>query len=303
MPKTIYEGKAHHVSKSQYGLPFEQLPVGDMTPESMINEQTRIGKQEIQDKYALQWKEVNRSRRFIGAGKSKRMLREIDAKAKQEMLQFNQQAQQQMVQLQNINRLVEVGGLTETQGAKTKAGMVYGRDVANRMYPEPEKGRSIPQQFGELDLYKRRIENVLAQFRRKKERIPSIWLGKKKEGVRPGKVQIYDVDAGKPEVNEKTGKTEYWRDASPEEIQIRNMYSGMLEGAKKDIGELFGTPDIRRRVVQPGTKGGTFDDKIAESVKPRQTPTAKPKTIRQRNTRTGEERISYDGGKTWQTSG
>lgn len=296
-PETVPGG-----ARPGWGLPHQQLPAANVTPESYLEEQIQSGRQQIQDKYALQWKEVNRSRRFIGAGKSQRMLREIDAKAKQEMLAFNQQAQQQMAQIQNIDRLAGQGLIYNSD--EIKARMVFGSDVAKSMYPTPERERSIPLQFGELDVYKRRIENTLAQFRRKKERIPSIWLGKKKEGIKPGKVQIYDVDAGKPEVNEKTGKVEYWRDASPEEIQIRNMYLKMLEGVKKDISELFGQPDISQRVVQPGTKGGTFSDKIAESVRPQQQRTAaKPKTIRQRNTRTGEERISYDGGKTWQTSG
>ncbi len=64
--------------------------------------------------------------------------------------------------------------------------------------------------------------------------------------------------------------------------------------------DVLGRPGIQRRVVQPGTKGGTFDDKIAESVRPQPTRRPAGKIIRQRNTRTRQERISYDGGKTWE---
>lgn len=286
-----------------WGLPYQQLPAAtqtDLSPESFINKQIQTGRQQIQDKYALQWKEVNRSRRFVGVGKTKRMLREIDAKAKQEMLQFNQQAQTQMTQLQNINRFAEQGLIPNAD--ELKARIVYGPDVARSMYPRPERERSTALQFGELDVYSRRIENVLDQFRRKKERIPSIWLGKKKEGVKPGKVQIWDINTpGK--INKETNKVEYWRDASPEEIQMRNMYLGVQEGIKRDKEKLLGQPDISRRIVQPDTIGGTFGDKIAESYKKPVTRRQQPKVIRQRNTRTGQERISYDGGKTWKMVG
>ena len=110
-----------------------------------------------------------------------------------------------------------------------------------------------------------------------------------------------------PEVirGKKTGKIldemGEWREAKPEEI-IR--YASLMQEEKNIVGrkrELLGQPGISRRVVQPGTKGGSFSDKVAESVRPQRQPAVpKPKVIRQRNRRTGQERISYDGGKTWE---
>ena len=298
-------------TQTQYGLPFKQLPVSDMTPESMVNEQTRTGRQEIQNKYALQWKEALRSKRFIGAGKTKRLLQEIDLKAKQEMLQFNQKVQQQLIQLQNINRLAEQGAINNPE--EIKARMTFGTDVARSMYPTPEKERTIPQQFGELDVYSHRISQELENFQivggKKPSKVlaslgllgvaASIYRATKTRQ----KLQVWD-----PTIPTKVkGKDVMgdWRKAEPEDVGI---YEAWLQ-EEKDVAarkrELLGQPDISRRIVQPGTRGGTFDDKIAESIRPqRQQRTApKSKIIRQRNTRTGKERISYDGGKTWQTSG
>lgn len=284
--------------RPQYGLPFQQLPQADVTPESALQQEIQTGRQAIQDKYALQWKEVNRSRRFIGRVKASQMLQQIDTKAKQEMLQFNQQAQQQLAQLQNIDRLAQQGAITNPE--QIKARMTFGTDVARAMYPEPERERTVALQFGELDRYSIRIEGALSQFRRKKERIPSILLGKKREAIRPGKVQIWDPTIpGK--WNKETEEMEYWRDASPEEIQTRNMYLEVQSGIERDKARLLKQPDISRRRARPGVVRSGFDAGVTESIKPQRAPAVtKPKVIRQRNTRTGQERISYDGGKTWQ---
>lgn len=287
-------------TRPQYGLPYQQLPAAtrrDLTPESMLEQETQAGRQQIQNKYALQWKEISRSRRFIGATKATQMLRQIDMKAKQEMLQFNQQAQAQFTQLRNIDRLAQQGAITNPE--QIKARMAFGADVARSMYPEPERERSIALQFGELDVYSRRIENRLDQFRRPKKRIKKWYLGEEKEPVRLGKIQIWDINTpGK--INKETGKMEYWRNASPEEIQERTLL--IREEARiSDLkSELLGRPDISRRIVQPDTKGGTFADKVTESI-PKSTirRQQRPKVIRQRNRLTGQVRESRDGGKTW----
>ena len=277
-----------------WGLPHRQLPAAtrrDLTPESFLNEQIQTGRQQIQDKYALQWKEVNRSKRFIGAAKSKRMLREIDAKAKQEMLQFNQQAQAQMVQIQNVNRLAERGLIYNAD--EIKARMVFGTDVARSMYPET---RPIEQQFSALDISLNKVSNRLAQYRRPKTRIPSYWLGKEKRATKLGKLEVWDRSLTK-EVDGEL-ETGAWRKATQQEVTEHRMLVREEQRIKRLQAGVLGRPDVRQRVVQPGTKGGTFADKVTESVKPRQAST-RPKVIRQRNKLTGQERISHDGGRTW----
>ena len=287
-----------------WGLPYQQLPgtQTDTTPESFINEQIQTGRQQIQDKYALQWKEVNRSKRFIGVAKSKRMLREIDAKAKQEMLQFNQQAQTQMNQLQSINRLAEQGLIYNAD--ELKARIVYGSDVARSMYPEP---KSVEQQFGALEIHGGRLESRLAQFRRPKRRVKKWYRGEKKEAMIPGELEVWDRSLTREVKDPKTGEmileTGDWRPATQQEIVERGMLLQEQQRIKRLQADVLGRPGMQRRIVQPGTKGGTFGDKIAESVRPQPTRRPAGKVIRQRNTRTGQERISYDGGKTWQTNG
>ncbi len=304
-----------------WGLPYQRLPQGRLTPESMLQQETQTGRQQIQNKYALQWKEVNRSRRFIGRVKADAMLRQIDTQAKQEMLQFNQQAQQQMTQLRNIDRLAGQRAIRNPE--KLKARITFGSDIAESMYPTPEKEPSIPEQFGKLDVYSHRISQELERFQIVGGKAPSRLL-KGFKSISPlataisalrgppkgrkGELQIWDPNVATKIKDPKTKKMVdamgVWRKTEPEEIAEYKMWLT----AEKDIAqrktELAGRPDISRRRVQPGTKGGTFSDKIAESIRPRQTPTmAKPKVIRQRNTRTGKERISYDGGSTWQMIG
>ena len=248
-----------------WGLPYQQLPAAtqrDLTPESFISEQIQTGRQQIQDKYALQWTEVNRSKRFIGAAKSKRMLREIDAKAKQEMLQFNQQAQTQMNQLQSINRLAEQGFIYNAD--ELKARIVYGSGVARSMYPEP---KSIEQQFGALEIHGGRLESRLAQFRRPKRRVKKWYRGEKKEAMIPGELEVWDRSLTREIDGEiETGD---WRPATQQEIVERGMLLQEQQRIKRLQADVLGRPGVQRRVVQPGTKGGTFDDKIAESVRPR----------------------------------
>jgi len=245
------------------------LPAANITPESYLEEQIQSGRQQIQDKYALQWKEVNRSRQFLGAGKSKRMLREIDTKAKQEMLAFNQQAQQQMAQIQNINRLAEHGMISDVD--EIKARIVFGPDVAKSMYPQ-RKEEDIPQMFGKLDIYSERISDELNRFREEPPKPPS-----KLAFITPitGAISTYRAmrDLKKRKVKVWDPNTGDWRKtyASPEEIAEYDFWRQQKKDVatrKKEVAARFG---VSQRIVQPGTKGGTFGDKIAESMGKKQT--------------------------------
>ena len=298
--------------RPQYGLPFQQLPSAtqrDLTPESTINEQTQTGRRKIQQQFNLAWDEINRSAQFIGQQKASNMRRELHTRAKQEMLQFDQEAKQQIAQLRNIDRLAEQGAITNPD--EIKARMTFGPDVAKSMYPIPGKEPSIPEQFGKLDVYSHRISQELENFQIVGKRIPKLFERKGRFGwPLPKEKERQELQIWDPTIPAKDPKTDEdvmgkWRKATPEETGI---YGAWLE-EEKNIArrkrELLGMPDISRRIVQPGTTGGTFSDKIAESVKPQQQQRTVPrsKVIRQRNRRTGKERISYDGGKTWQTSG
>ncbi|KKL08108.1 hypothetical protein LCGC14_2579200, partial [marine sediment metagenome] len=87
---------------------------------------------------------------------------------------------------------------------------------------------------------------------------------------------------------------DYTIKATPEQITEYDMWRQEEKDVAVQKRELTGRLGVGRRKVQPGTKGGTFGDKIAESVKPqrqqRQQPTATK--LRQRGTRE-----AYEQGK------
>lgn len=295
-------------ARPQYGLPYQQLPATRVTPESTLNEQIQVGRQQIQNRFNLQWKEIQRSMRFVGRTKSQRMLQDLHIRAKQEMLQLNQKAQAQMNQLRNIDRLAQQGAIPNPD--EIKARIAFGSDVAKSMYPEPERERTIPQQFGELDVYSHRISQELERFQIVGGKVPSKFLSRLK-GISPlataisalrgppkgrkGELHIFDYNI--PAKDPKTGEDVMgdWRKAEPGEIGI---YQAWLQ-EERDVAarkrELLGQPDISRRRAQPGVARSGFDAGVTESIpKPaverRQQPTSVE--LRQRGTRE-----AYEQGK------
>jgi hypothetical protein len=288
-------------TQPQYGLPYQRLPgtQRDLTPESMLKQETQTGRQQIQQRFNLAWNEINRSARFIGRTKAERMRHELHTKAQQEMLQFNQQAKQQIAQLRNIDQLAQQGAITNPD--EIKARLTLDPAVVKGMYPTPERERTSMQQFADLDIYSHRISDELDRFRVKK---PSML--RKLKSISPLATAISTLrDPGKLKIQMwDPDKGEYVDTDKPEDIA---RYAALLQEEKAIIqhkDELYGQLDISRRTTQ-SSAGSGFDAGVTGSIKPqRQTPTTtKPKVIRQRNRRTGQERISYDGGKTWQTSG
>ena len=242
-----------------WGLPFQRLPAAtrtDLTPESMLQQEIQTGRQTIQDKYALQWKTVQQGRRFIGATKTARMLQQIDMRAKQEMLQFNQQAQQQLAQLQNIDRLAQQGAITNPE--EIKARIAFGVDVAKSMYPTPEKERAPAQVMSELNRYKEIVQSNLDRYR--SVRIPEFWKGEAKE-----KRKTQFLDYGLPA--KKEGEVGAWRATTKEDIQNQSFWQQELKEIEEEEMRITGIPGIKHRIVRPGTIGGTFSDKIVESYK------------------------------------
>ena len=259
--------------RPQYGQQFRQLPAAtrrDLTPEVSLRQEIQTGRKQIQDRFTLQWNEINRSAQFVGRQKAANMRRQLHTKAKQEMLQFNQQAQQQLKQLQNIDQLAQQGAINKPE--EIKARMTFGPDVAKSMYPAPEKGRSIPQQFGELDIYSERISGELENFQiigaKKPSKLAAISpLATAISALRKKKARLQIWDPTMPVNVKGEDVMGDWRKAEPEEI---NRYRMLLQEEKaitQRKKELLGQPGISRRRVQPGTTGGTFDDKITESYK------------------------------------
>jgi len=241
--------KSH--GRSRWGLPHEQLPAA----ESYVNEQIETGRKQIQDRFTLAWDEINRSKRFIGAGKAKRMQQELHTKAKQEM--------------QNIDRLQEQGMISNAD--EIKARMVFGSDVAKSMYPKQQE-EDIPGTFGKLDIYGDRISKELDRFREELPKPPSklafispitgVYEAVRLSRTPKRKVKVWDPNTGD------------WRKtvATPEEIEEYDFWKKqkkMVAARKKEVAAKFG---VGQRIVQPGTTGGTFADKVTESMGTRKRP-------------------------------
>jgi hypothetical protein len=288
----------------QYGMPYQRLPgtQTNLTPESALQWEIQTGRKQIWDRFTLQWNEIGRSERFIGKRKMLNMRRELHIKAKQETLQFDQKARQQLAQLQNIDRLAQQELISPEDAARINASRVFGADAARSMYPKPEREKSIPQQFGELDIYSHRISDELKWF--KEDKPPRVKL-KGLGFVSPlaGAVAVYrGLREPKRKVRVWDPATEdYTKKATPEEIAEYDMWLQEKRDVAKYKRELTGQLDISRRITQPGVTRSGFDAGIAESIKPQRQPTiTKPKVIRQQSKLTGQIRESRDGGKTWQ---
>ncbi len=104
------------------------------TPEAWLNEQIQTGRQQIQNRFTLQWNEINRSARFIGRQKALNMRRQLHTKAKQEMLQFNQKAQNQLARLKEIDNLGTKGLITNPDEVKWR--IVLGPEIESAMFPK-----------------------------------------------------------------------------------------------------------------------------------------------------------------------
>ncbi|KKN32989.1 hypothetical protein LCGC14_0808150, partial [marine sediment metagenome] len=157
--------------RPQYGQQFQQFPAAtrrDLTPEVSLQQEIQTGRKQIQDRFTLQWNELNRSARFVGRQKVANMRQQLHTKAKQEMLQFNQQAQQQLAQLQRTTMMGEQGLISSEDAARINASRVYGADTAKSMYPTPEKEKPPMQQFADLDIYSERISDELEWFKEEK---------------------------------------------------------------------------------------------------------------------------------------
>ncbi|MBW7988472.1 MAG: hypothetical protein FVQ84_00390 [Planctomycetes bacterium] len=102
------------------------------TPEAWLNEQFNEGRNNIQQKFGLAWDTINRNARYLGRDKHMAMLRQIDANARQEMLQFNQQAQQQLAQLKQIDNLATKGLITNPDEVKWR--IVLGPEIESAMF-------------------------------------------------------------------------------------------------------------------------------------------------------------------------
>ena len=118
---------------------------GQDTPESIVDNYLQQGLQNIQNKYGLQWDEVNRRGPVLGQRKANQMFSDIDMRAKQEVQVLQQKVQQQMEQLQLIDRLAQQNPSINADDVKWR--MVLGSELYNAMFSREK----TPRSFGSSD--------------------------------------------------------------------------------------------------------------------------------------------------------
>jgi len=247
------------------GLQFQQLPATQASPEDDMRNKIESGRKAIRDSFTLKWNTINNNAKYLGKQKHQAMLRDLHAQGRQEALEFNQQAEQAMAQFNQISNIEQSGGLTPDAAAKLKAGAAYGQRTADAMYPTPKQERSIPQQFGELELYGERISKELEIFK-SPDKPSKLGVAAKSLSPLASIISMFHKNKDTLRVwNPNTG--EYDKKAEPEDVA---RYVALLKeeeavGKRKD--ELLGHPSIVGRKVQPGTAGGTFGDKVSKSFK------------------------------------
>jgi len=141
------------------GLDFPRL--NQSTPESIIDDYLQRGIRRIQDKYRLQWDEVNKRRNILGGRKQMEMLSTIDMKGKQELQAFIQSVQQQQDQLAQVDQLAQQGGFDPYEA---KMRMVLGPEVEAAMFPTREKPRTFEQKYADIQYHKDRLRRRQGEF-------------------------------------------------------------------------------------------------------------------------------------------
>jgi len=287
------------------GLPYKQLERD--TPESIVDNYLQQGLQDIQQRFESQWNEVNSRAKTLGQRKQMEMLNELQSKATQEIMTFRQQTQQQMQQLQLVDRLAQQNSSINANEVKMR--MVLGPETETAMFPKPTPEKRPPS-VSELRSYESWLERKAPDFMTiPSKEIKKWYLPRRYEKLTGPTRMVYDPDI-EPVYDEKkkTWTKGGYRPATQEDIQEKMYYDTEL---KKVREELRNQPDIAVRVrsamlkTKRDPEHTSFDTKVQQS-KPELKALSAPreqKVIRQRNTRTGQTRISYDGGITWQMSG
>jgi hypothetical protein len=299
-------------------------------PETILREQFESQRQQIQKRFQAQWDEVN-NRARAGLYKSQKDrdgdFFAIHSKAAQVLGEFDQIAEQATGQFQQIDKLAEMGAIKDPDEVKWR--MVLGPEAEKAMFPSQADPRD---ELREINATKKQVFDDVKQYARGKDGklYPAkvegdYYTDKPDRSMGPVSQQeeqlwIANMDALHSLRQAGAGAAQNIADMG---VPNPNRYEDLMRSAEEDhwlkraakrTGKgLYGLsgPGLMHKSIKKirsvfaSEPTGTFAQKAQESIiKPRQPrEQAAPKVIRQRNKRTGQERISYDGGKTWQTSG
>ena len=252
------------------GLPFPSM--NQDTPESIIDNYLQQGMQTLREKYTLQWREVAKRGDVLGERKQREMLSEIDMKAKQEVQEFQQTVRQRAEELARVDRLAQQSGF---DASEAKWRMVLSPEEIAMKFPKEQTPRSVAEQYGELDIYRNKLENRLSSFVTTPGGPIKSWRRREKnEDLTAKQTMFYDPNLN-PRMNEKgelvTGDL---REMTWSERQERARLIGEYANVKALQQEILSQPDVATRIrgpmlrVQRDAKNTSLATKIEEAKTP-----------------------------------
>lgn len=204
----------------------------------------------------------------------------------------SQGLQAQIQGLSEIESLVSSGQATPQAGAEQGMRSVLDIEAERAMFPQQEQ--PISRQLTVQLSYRDELDNLLAQYEDQPGGKKTYWgLGK------PTTAKLKVVSGG----SKKDGYT--FRDATPEETREYGYWRSERARATEAINVIMQGPDmsnrLRKAALSSGRKLGISESmaKELQNQKPSTPKTQEPKY--QVNKATGQRRVSYDGGQTWQT--
>lgn len=111
-------------------------------PETILEEQFESQRQQIQKQFQFKWNDINRQARdnlFKSPKEHEAALHDLYAQSKQAMLKFDQQTEQATGQLQQIDKLAEMGAIQNPDEVKWR--LVMGPEAERAMFPEQRDPR------------------------------------------------------------------------------------------------------------------------------------------------------------------
>lgn len=281
------------------GLPFEQLPGSDISPENIIKQRYETSRKEHQRRFNNEWNNLDKQIRILGPERLNQMQQSLYTRNQREAFDLNKQTESQINHFKEIDQLAQQGLMTNPYEVKMR--MILGPETERAVFPQR---KSIAAQYGEMDLYRNRLESRLAQFEMtpggKRIKDPFKWWFQERKAGRMLKVFMGTEGTGKK-------AKDVFRPATQEEQQEYGALIGELQRVKELQTMTLQQPDITNRLRKAAAVGDRrmgIGESISMELERRQpTPTKSQTTkpIYQQNRRTGQQRVSYDNGATWQT--
>lgn len=281
------------------GLPFRELPATRQDPLAIIQGRYKDTQRYVRSQYANEVK--NLESQVLTDVDFQTQLNQLNSKYQGIINQETHKINQQLEQLQTVQTLVKQGLITPDAGQRAAWRMTLPSEAEQAMFPVAPKGR-VPftpaglrgyrefiTPFAEaaktsgwgLTGYKREQSDLIRQYLAAREQ-----AGYDDPTWTPTQKRQFDTEWDDLMASDRDYK---WNPEAPEIKSLRAV--GKLQRAVAENITPLGASVRKKVMFKPryGLPGGPPSTEI------------KPKARYARNPNTGEQIVSYDGGKTWQS--